>query len=399
MSTAMVTRGAWRQALVVFVKELVDSCRDRRALVSVGLTVLVGPLITGFMMNRIAARQQAAEEVRIPVVGAQFAPALVEWLRQQSGVEVAPGPADPEKAVRDQTEYVVAIVPADFAEKFRASRPAAIKLVADSARGDSTPQVMRVRRLFEQYNAQIGSLRLIGRGVSPGVATPLQIQDVEVSTTQQRAARLLEIIPLMILLAAFTGAMQIATDATAGERERGSLEALLLNPVPRSALAIGKSLAAAAAAMVAVSVTALLCAALLRFIPLQELGMRFRFGLPHLVGMLAAVLPMCLVTAAMQSSVATLARSFKEAQSYMGILILAPMLAGVMGTLYPIDNQPWMYGVPMLGQYVLLTAVLGGRAPGVMAFVGAAVSCVVVATFFMRLTVALFRDERIVFGR
>ena len=116
--------------------------------------------------------------------------------------------------------------------------------------------------------------------------------------------------------------------------------------------------------------TAGICAALLRFIPLQEMGMRFRFGVPHFAGMMAAVLPLCLVTSALQSCVATLARSFKEAQSYMGILILAPMLVGVLGTIYPIDNQPWMFGVPMLGQYVLLTNVLGGRTPGPLAFVG-----------------------------
>jgi sodium transport system permease protein len=397
--SAMVTRRAWRQAAVVLVKEFIDSARDRRALASVLLTVLIGPVITGFMMNRIADRQRAAEEVRIPIVGAQNAPALVEWLRQQSGVEIAPAPEAPEQAVKDQSEYVVAIIPPDFAERFRASKPATIKLVADSARADTYPQVDRVRRLFEQYNAQIGSLRLVGRGVSPAVATPVLVQEVEVSTTQQRAARLLAVIPLMILLAAFTGAMQIATDATAGERERGSLEALLINPVPRSALAVGKTLAAALTAMLAVGLTAGICAALLRFVPLQEMGMRFRFGMPHFLGMMAAVLPMCLVTAAFQVCVATMARSFKEAQTYMGILILAPMLTGVLGTLYPIDNQPWMYGMPILGQYVLLTNVLGGRTPNPLAFLAAAAACVVAATLLVRLTVALLRDERIIFGR
>ena len=144
------------------------------------------------------------------------------------------------------------------------------------------------------------------------------------STTQQRAAKLLSVIPLMVLLAAFTGAMQLATDATAGERERGSLEALLVNPVPRGALALGKVMASALAGMLAVMVTAGLCTALLRFIPLQELGMRFRFGTPHMLGLMAAALPMCLLTASVQSCVATLAKSFKEAQTYMGILILAP---------------------------------------------------------------------------
>jgi len=388
-----------RQVRVVLLKELVDSFRDKRALSSILLSILVGPLITGFMMNRIADRQKEADDVRIPIVGARNAPALVQWLSQQSGVVVATGPNDPEQAVREQSEYVVLVVPSDYADDFRSSRPASIKVVADSARSDTRSQVERVQRLLQQYNAEIGALRLIGRGVSPAAATPLKIQGVEVSTTQQRAAKLLSVIPLMVLLAAFTGAMQLATDATAGERERGSLEALLVNPVPRGALALGKVTASALAGMLAVMVTAGLCTALLRFIPLQELGMRFRFGAPHMIGLMAAALPMCLLTASVQSCVATLAKSFKEAQTYMGILILAPMLVGVMGTLYPIDHQPWMYGVPLLGQYILLTSVLGGYAPGPLAFAAAATTCVVCAVLMLRATVALLNDERIVFGR
>jgi sodium transport system permease protein len=94
-----------------------------------------------------------------------------------------------------------------------------------------------------------------------------------------------------------------------------------------------------------------------------------------------------------------MAKSFKEAQTYMGILILAPMLVGVLGTLYPIDNQPWMYGVPLLGQYVLLTSVLGGYAPGPVAFVAAGIVCVAGAAVLIRATVALLNSERIVFGR
>ena len=388
-----------RQVRVVLLKELVDSFRDKRALSSILLSILVGPLITGFMMNRIADRQKEADEVRVPIVGARNAPALVQWLSQQSGVVVATGPTDPEQAVRDQSEYIVLVVPPGYADDFRSSRPANIKVVADSARSDTRAQVERVQRLLQQYNAEIGALRLIGRGVSPAAATPLKIQGVEVSTTQQRAAKLLSVIPLMVLLAAFTGAMQLATDATAGERERGSLEALLVNPVPRGALALGKVTASALAGMLAVMVTAGLCTALLRFIPLQELGMRFRFGTPHMVGLMAAALPMCLLTASVQSCVATLAKSFKEAQTYMGILILAPMLVGVMGTLYPIDHQPWMYGVPLLGQYILLTSVLGGYAPGPLAFAAAAATCVACAVLMLRATVALLNDERIVFGR
>ena len=154
-----------RQARVVLVKELVDSFRDKRALSSILLSILVGPLITAFMMNRIADRQKEADDVRVPIVGARNAPALVQWLSQQSGVVVAPPPGDPEQAVRDQTEYIVLVVPSDYADDFRASRPAGIKMIADSARADTRAQVERVQRLLQQYNAEIGALRLIGRGV------------------------------------------------------------------------------------------------------------------------------------------------------------------------------------------------------------------------------------------
>jgi sodium transport system permease protein len=267
-----------RQATVVFRKEVIDSFRDRRALFSILFGVMLGPLITVFMINRVADRQREAEEVRIPIVGVENAPALVNWLRQQPGIEVAEGPRDPEAAVRDQREDVVVVISKEFADRFRVSKPAAVKIVADSSRNASRPTVERVRLLLQAYSSQIGTLRLIARGVSPAAVSTLQITDVDVSSAQQRAGQILAFIPLFIILAAFTGGMAIATDSTAGERERGSLEPLLVNPVPRAALVTGKWLAAAFAAGVTVGLTTLLSVIMPRFLPLQEMGIRFRLG-------------------------------------------------------------------------------------------------------------------------
>lgn len=390
---------AVRQALVVLRKELTDSLRDGRALFSIGFTIVLGPLLIGFMMNRVAERQREADRIRIPIAGQEHAGALVEWLRQQSGVDVVGAPADPEAAVRDGREDVVLIVPDDYVERFRASRPARVKIVADSSRNTARPTIERVRRLLQAYSAQIGSLRLIARGVSPAVATPLQIEDVEVSTAQQRAAQVLAFIPLFILLAAFVGGMQIATDSTAGERERGSLEPLLVNPAPRGAIVAGKCLAAAVVAMVTVILSTTLCANIPRLLPLQDMGIRFRIGPEHFAGIMAAVLPACFFASSLQAYIATMARSFKEAQSYMGVLILLPMLPGILSSVYALGDAPWMYAVPILGQHVLLAGVMGGRVPDPWAFVAAGVIAVVAAALLMRLTTALFRSERIIFGR
>ena len=126
------------------------------------------------MMNRVAERQREAEHVRIPVVGAQNAPALVEWLGQQAGVTIVAGPPDPEKAVRDRSEDVVVIIPKDFAKRFSASKPAQVRIVTDSSTSTGAARGAAGAPAVAAYSAQIGSLRLIARGVSPIIATPLQ---------------------------------------------------------------------------------------------------------------------------------------------------------------------------------------------------------------------------------
>ena len=387
------------QAWVVMRKELRDAFRDRRAIYSVLFGSLFGPVLVGVLMNGIADRQREVEDVQIPVVGLEHAPTLMEWLRQQAGVTVVAGPVDAEKAVRDRSEDVVVVIPEDYASSFRASKPIELRVVSDGSRNSSRPKVRRVLRLLERYSSEVAAMRLIARGVSPAVVTPLRVEEVEVSSAQQRAAVILNFIPLFIVLAAFTGGMQIATDSTAGERERGSLEPLLVNPAPRAAIASGKWLAATASAMLSVFITTTLCLILLRMIPLQDLGIRFRLGPQQVVGLLGAVLPLCLLSTAIQTYLATFARSFKEAQSYMGFLMMVPMLPGLLSSVYPIASEPWMYPVPILGQHLLLTDVLGGKALDLRMFAAAALATVIAAALLLRLVTALLQRERIIFGR
>ena len=387
------------QAFIVIRKELKDSLRDRRALFSIAFSIVVGPVLIGIMMNRIADRQRESEQISLPVVGQQHAPAFVAWLRQQAGVTIVRGPASAEQAVRDRQHDVVVVIASDFAEKFRASRPATVTIVADTSRNAARPTLERARRLIQRYNAEIGALRLVSRGVSPAGVTPLTLEEIEISTAQQRAAQVLSFIPMFIILAAFVGGMSIATDSTAGERERGSLEALLVNPAPRMAIVAGKCTAAALIAMTAVVLTTVLSANIPRFLPLQDMGIRFQMGSDELAGVLAAMLPMCLFSASLQAAVSTLARSFKEAQSYMGVLVLLPMLPGMISAVSTLGQAPWMYLVPVLGQHVLVMGVLGGRPPEAWAFIVAGLIAILTAGLLIRTMTTLFKIEKIVFGR
>jgi sodium transport system permease protein len=392
-------RRAFHQTFIVIRKELRDSLRDRRALFSIAFSIVIGPVLIGFMMNRIADRQREAENVEIPVVGQENAPAFIDWLGQQAGITVIKAASKPEQAVREGRHDVVVVISPDYAEKFLSSRPATVQIVADTSRNAARPAIERVRRLLQRYSTEIGALRLISRGVSPAGVTPLRLEEIEISTAQQRAAQVLSFIPMFIILAAFVGGMSIATDSTAGERERGSLEALLVNPAPRMAIVAGKCVAAALIAMTAVVLTTVLSANIPRFLPLQDMGIRFRIGRDEFVGVLAAMLPMCLFSASLQAAVSTLARSFKEAQSYMGVLVLLPMLPGMISAVSTLGQAPWMYLVPVLGQHVLVMGVLGGRPEEPWAFVVAALIAILTAGLLIRTMTTLFKIERIVFGR
>jgi sodium transport system permease protein len=394
------TSNSITQTLVVCRKELKDWSRDRRSILTVLFSSLLAPVIIGVMFTTLANRARQVEDVTVPVVGGKNAPALMDWLRQQAGVTIVEGPSDPEEAVRSRQEDVVVVIVDDFAKDFAASRPAQVRLIGDSSSQNTRPKVQRVRALFQRYSSEIGSLRLIARGISPVVATAVQIEDVEVSSAQQRAATLLGFIPLFIMISAFTGGMPLATDSTAGERERGSMEALLANPAPRTAIAAGKWLAGTLTAMLSVTVSGGLLFALFQYIPLQDLGIRFHLGQRELIGTLVIVLPLCPLVVSIQMYVATFAKSFKEAQSYLSFLMMVQMVPGMMATMNPAGTKAWwMYYLPWIGAQTLLTDVLGNKPISPLVFIVIGVMNIVLAVIAVRATAGLLLREKIIFGR
>jgi sodium transport system permease protein len=384
---------------VVTRKELTDASRDRRSLYVLLFSALFGPLLIAFMLNQIAGQEKAANEIKVPVVGRQYAPILINWLEQQPGVEIVAGPADPESAVRDRKAEFVLVIDKEFAEKFRESRPAPVQMISDATRQTIRSKVRRLRALLGRFSGETGSMRLIARGVSPSIASALKVDEVEVSNAQQRAATVFNIIPMFLILAAFTTSMQISTDSTAGERERGSLEPLLLNPVPRWELVAGKWLAAAAAAFCGMLVTLLVTAAVLSKLPLEDLGVRFHLGAGDLLLVIAAVAPIALVAPALQLYLACFAKSFKEAQSYMGFLVFLVTVPGVLTSFYPITNRPWLHPIPIIGQFAMSMDILGGKPPSQWALVLAALTCSLLVAVFLALATRLLSAEKIIFGR
>ena len=386
-----------QQSVVVFLKELKDGLRDRRSILSALFFPLLGPLLITFMFNTLIERQREAEDIDIPVVGAERAPGLIDWIGRR-GFDVVKGPEDPEAAVRDGDFDLVLVIPDDFADDFAQARTATVELVRDGSRKEAAPAVRQVRSLVRAYGRMIGALRLIARGVSAQVASPISIEYVEVATPRKQAATLFTFVPMFVILAAFITGMNVAIDTTAGERERSSLEPLLINPVPNSAIVLGKWLAAVFFSGVGIALTLTAVAYALSRVPLQEVGIDLELGAPEITGVLAATLPLALFASGLQLLVATFARSFKEAQTYISLLIFLPMVPHFITSILSLDTAFWMLLVPALGQQVLLTDVLGGDQVDFLSYLVVGLSSLVLGLLCVWITSRLFQRERIIFG-
>ena len=349
-----------KAAFTVFLKECRESLRDRRVLInSLVLGPLLGPLIFLLMVRLVVGRELEKAEQPLPVVviGAERAPDLVDALRQM-GLRQLPPVADPELAVREQRIDLALRVGADFGANWRAGRSAQVELIYDSSRREAQGDAERLRAMLENYGRRNGALRLLARGLSPGVATPLVVATRDTATPQARGALLFAMLPYMLVLTIFIGGIWLAIDSTAGERERHSLEPLLINPVPRDRILLGKLMATAvfSLASLALGLLAFLLAG--HFMPTAELGLSLALGPRFLLVALPMLLPLVLLVCSAQILIAAFARSVREAQTYLGLAQLVPLIPSVVLSVVPVKAQLWMYAVPLLGQQLALMRLL-----------------------------------------
>jgi sodium transport system permease protein len=235
-------------------------------------------------------------------------------------------------------------------------------LIADPSRRESETPMRRVRGLLNAYNSQIGTLRLQLRGVSPYLASPIMVREVDLSTPKSRALQIMLFLPYVLMITAFTGGMHLAIDTTAGEKERKSLEPLLISPVPRWEIMTGKMLATTAFAFTSLVLTLLAFKIALPNLPLDTLGLDLKLDMVTVAKVLAVVAPVAILAAALLTMLATFAKSFREAQSYMGLVIIIPMIPSILFMANPIKPETWMMAVPMFSQNLLISEALRGEA-------------------------------------
>jgi sodium transport system permease protein len=352
-----------RAILSVFRKEFRENLRDRRTLISALIFgPLVGPLLFGATLSLSIGRgtSEAEKQVTLAVSHAERAPNLLAHLGQY-GVKVESVSYDDaaaRKAVKEHRKPFVLMVTEDFGSRFEASEPAQLLLYADSSDANNSKDVSRIRVLLDQYGSLLGRLRVMTRGVDPLVLSPIVIHDVDVSTPTSRSVLALGTLSYLVLLTMLMGGMYLAIDATAGERERGSLEPLLTVPVRREHLIYGKMLATCAFMTLSLSLTVSAFSIVLQFAGLERFGMSVNFGPLVALTVIVFCLPLVPVGAAFMTIVAAFTRSYREAQTYLGLVLLVPTLplafAGVLG----LTPTAGLMAVPSLSQHFLITSLL-----------------------------------------
>ena len=386
-----------RFALTVLKKELGDHLRDRRSLLAALVLPVSGPLCFALLFFVLDGWMRETP-IELPVQGAERAPELVRFLEGE-GITVKPQAESPEARVKSGQSKLGLIVDEDFGAHFRSGEPAALTLVVDRSNTAAAKDIQRVQVLLLSWSQRLGALRLFARGVDPGVAQPMTISELDVATPAQRAAQLLTMIPLFLMMAAFVGGMNLVIDVTAGERERGSLEPLLLTSASRLSIVLGKWAAAVVASIAIVALCLAGFAVALLVAPLDSLGVPFRLTWGRIGAMFAILTPLTFVGAALQMLVATFAHSFKEAQTYLSLFNLAPTLPAVIVLLNPFDSALWMSAVPVLSQQMLVLDVvkLTPLAPASMALTW--LTSVAYSAVALLVVERLFHKESIIYGR
>ena len=384
-------------ATTVFVKEVVDNIRDQRSVTTALLSPLLGPLALVLMFFALSDARGKAQAPEVAIAGRENAPTLVAWL-ERNNVVVKEAPADPDAAVKRGDHDIVIVIPPSFADELRAGTPAVIELVIDESRQSAAATVSRTRSLLQAYGSEIGALRLLARGIDPGVVSSISVQSRDVGTAQSKTAMLLGAMPIFLLMACFMGGTYVAIDATAGERERGSIEALLLNPVGAAPVVLGKIAAAAVFGFVGVVVAAIGFTVAVRLIPFHSIGLDISLSASTAVLVTLLLIPVVLLASALQTAVGVVSRTFKTAQSAISFVTLLPTMPGAALTLFPQQPSVGLMLMPTVGHDILMMRLIRGESVEALHIVLATLGVLVAAAVLSAVAIKLY-GPRLVVGR
>lgn len=385
---------------IVFRKELIDALRDRRTwMIALTISILSGPAVFILISNFISGVEEKIAKREIVIAQPERAPTLVNFL-QRAGANVVTAPADFQDKLRKGTlGNAVFVPPADFEEKVARGEQVEVEAYYDESHDKHQAVVRASIRLVNGLNRELGIQRLIARGVTPQLMAQVDMQEVNLAPSQTRGAQLLFMVPWAALMVSVFGALSVAIDVTAGERERGSLEPLLGNPVSTGALVIGKWGVVMTYSVVIVVLTMAGFLVSMRLVTNEKLAALMQLEWREVGIFVTVLLPFAGLMAAVNLLAATFGRTYKEAQTYVSYIAMGVQFSALVPIFLSARDAAWQNVVPAVGQLSTLMRALRGEPIGPVDLLLPGLVCVVLAVVCLALQARLLRRETVVFAR
>lgn len=373
----------WPNILTVYLKELKDSLRDRRTIISmIVIPTLVMPILmfgVGAIMTKVikTARDEASP---IVILGGEDSPGVVAALKADKRFRLVTPAGDYKQLVSEKKIRLALEIPEGFEAALKAGSTQTVTLYHYEGEMKSGIGVNAVERFFRDLREKTVESRLTDRGLPADVVKPFEVKRQNVAPPEKVGGNLIGgLIPYIIIILCFTGAMYPAIDLTAGEKERGTMETLLCSPVHRVNIVLGKFL------MVMTASIATMCLTLLSTgISLLIGGSMFAGGrtaaaaqaaagapkaaasvMPSIdplgiFGVFAMIVPVAMLFAALLLTISLFAKSYKEAQSYVSPLIIVVIMPAMMGMLPGIELTAKTALIPILNLSLVCKEMLSG---------------------------------------
>jgi sodium transport system permease protein len=394
---------------VVYRKELTDSLRDRRTVISmIVVPLLVMPLLTiGMGILSVTLVGQALKEIpKVMILGGEDSPRVVAELEQVKDLQVVPAKADYAEEISDKRVRAAVEIPPRFEARLAAGDPATVKIYMYEGELKSGFGAERLQRFFRELRDRTIRERLQARALPDSLVRPFEIDEKNVAPPEKVGGEILGgMVPYFVILLCLTGAMYPAMDLTAGEKERGTIETILCSPISRTHLVLGKFLMVLTASIA----TAVLSIASMAFS--FGVGKKMLLGALHgaadsalkitvtgkaVVSIFVVVLPLAVFFSAALLALSLFAKSFKEAQSYISPLMIVVVLPAVAALLPGVELNPALAMVPVLNTSLVSKEIITGTYHwGLIALIF--LSSSVYAAAAIAIAVKLFQREDVLF--
>uniref|UniRef100_A0A486XUE0 ABC-type Na+ efflux pump, permease component n=1 Tax=Rheinheimera sp. BAL341 TaxID=1708203 RepID=A0A486XUE0_9GAMM len=370
----------------LFRRELLDASRDKRSVMA-GLYYALGtPILMCFLFSVLLKQLSSTDELLITIDNADAAPALVQYLANK---DIRHGEGPEVKAIRLQVND-------DFQQQMQQGRPAVVTIDTDRSDDRLQSAVRRLERTLGQYSNEVANLRLLARGIDPNLLQAVDIQIQDQATPDSRGGMFLGVATLSIILTLFYAAMNLAIDTSAGERERNSLTLLLSQPLSSFQLVLAKIAAISCFSMLALVLILLVSKFAYGMVPWQQLGFSISLNPDFMLFAFVVGLPLALMSASLQVLVSFMAKSFKEAQTYVTMVLLVPLMLSMVTT-YNIADQ-YVQWLPIAAQQQAMIAFLKGTTIAWPQLMAASAITLLIFALCSYASSRMLKSEKVVFS-